>query len=304
MKKNNVQKWVSRGLILKPSKDIWWMYSHVGASCAEVIDKNKIKLYISGRASDNKSRIGCAYIEIGKKIRVIKIDKNPILDLPKKPGFFDTDGILYPYIINFKRKTFLYYCGWMNHKTFTYNCNIGVAIKKNNQYKKYSNYPIIPLDEIDPIGTGSMAIYKVNKNLLRMYYVSFLPWEDNNGSYEPRYYIKIAESVDGIKWKKLNKTALGLQKNEIAVAKPSVYLDNKNINLFFCARGQYYKIYQATSKNGINFLRNKNALLLPSGNWDSQSQTYPYVFKVNNRLIMLYNGNKYGKTGLGFAELI
>ena len=29
--------------------------------------------------------------------------------------------------------------------------------------------------------------------------------------------------------------------------------------------------------------------------------SYPYVFKKDNALIMLYNGNGFGKTGFGYA---
>ena len=304
MKISEELKWVSKGLILKPNKKIWWMYSHVGATFAEVIKNNTVKLYISGRAKDNKSRIGCAYIEFGKEIKIIKIDKNPILDISKKPGFFDTDGILYPYIVNFKKNTFMYYCGWMNHKTFTYNCNIGLAIKKNKRFIKYAKYPIMPLDETDPIGTGSMSVYKVNNNLLRMYYVSFLPWEGSTGKYQPRYFIKIAESNDGFNWKKLNMAAISLRKKEIAVAKPCIYIKNNKVKLFFCARDKYYNIFSASSKDGLNFKRDKKKLIQPFGKWDKNSQAYPYVFNLNKRLIMLYNGNNYGKTGLGYAEFL
>ena len=28
---------------------------------------------------------------------------------------------------------------------------------------------------------------------------------------------------------------------------------------------------------------------------------YPYIIKDNNKLIMFYNGNKFGKTGIGYA---
>ena len=30
---------------------------------------------------------------------------------------------------------------------------------------------------------------------------------------------------------------------------------------------------------------------------------YPYVFEYNDKLYMLYNGNGYGKTGIGLAVL-
>ena len=35
--------------------------------------------------------------------------------------------------------------------------------------------------------------------------------------------------------------------------------------------------------------------------WDSEMVAYPHVVKEDNRLIMFYNGNKFGNTGIGYA---
>ena len=37
--------------------------------------------------------------------------------------------------------------------------------------------------------------------------------------------------------------------------------------------------------------------------WDSEMLAYASVIKQNNIYYMLYNGNYFGKTGFGFAEL-
>lgn len=38
--------------------------------------------------------------------------------------------------------------------------------------------------------------------------------------------------------------------------------------------------------------------------WDSEMLAYASVIKQNNIYYMLYNGNYFGKTGFGYAELI
>ena len=35
--------------------------------------------------------------------------------------------------------------------------------------------------------------------------------------------------------------------------------------------------------------------------WDSEMISYPFVFNNGEDLIMLYNGNGFGKTGFGYA---
>ena len=94
----------------------------------------------------------------------MKISKNPIIDIPKlNAGYFYTDGALYPEVIKFRGRTFINFCGWLNHKTFKYNCNIGLAFKKSGKFKLHSKAPLFKLDDTDPIGTGSMSILKKKK---------------------------------------------------------------------------------------------------------------------------------------------
>jgi predicted GH43/DUF377 family glycosyl hydrolase len=65
-----------------------------------------------------------------------------------------------------------------------------------------------------------------------------------------------------------------------------------------------YKIGYAVSINGINWTRidNKNCLKMTTGEWDSTMAAYPNVIRVDNKLLMFYNGNFFGKDGFGFAE--
>jgi hypothetical protein len=62
-----------------------------------------------------------------------------------------------------------------------------------------------------------------------------------------------------------------------------------------------YKIKSATLINN-EWIRNKEIELdVSSDGWDSEMVAYPYIVKENNKLIMFYNGNKFGKTGFGYA---
>ncbi len=37
---------------------------------------------------------------------------------------------------------------------------------------------------------------------------------------------------------------------------------------------------------------------------DSEMQCYPHVINLNERLVMFYNGNGFGRTGIGYAEYV
>jgi hypothetical protein len=74
--------------------------------------------------------------------------------------------------------------------------------------------------------------------------------------------------------------------------------------MWFAARGERYRIELAESDDGVTWSRS-NALGLTAGPepWESEMVEYPCVFDWNGRRYMLYNGNEYGRTGVGLAAL-
>ena len=139
-----------------------------------------------------------------------------------------------------------------------------------------------------------------------MYYLSCREWIQNNDKLEPTYDIKLAVSNDGINWTPTNKTIIALNENEGGIASFQK-IDNK---AWFSVRGKLsyrdninesYKIKSATLING-EWIRDKEINLdISSEGWDNEMVAYPYIIKENNKLIMFYNGNGFGKTGIGYA---
>ena len=38
--------------------------------------------------------------------------------------------------------------------------------------------------------------------------------------------------------------------------------------------------------------------------WDSEMMCYPHLFKVDDQIFLLYNGNNFGRYGFGAAKLV
>jgi len=60
----------------------------------------------------------------------------------------------------------------------------------------------------------------------------------------------------------------------------------------------------AESMDGINWIRKDNFAgigVSPTG-WDSEMIEYANIFKFDNMYYMLYNGNDFGKSGIGIAQ--
>ena len=73
--------------------------------------------------------------------------------------------------------------------------------------------------------------------------------------------------------------------------------------MWFSSRGDVYRLGYAESADGIAWERlDDQAGLEPaSEGWDSEMVCYPAVCGTEGRRYLLYNGNGYGATGIGYA---
>jgi hypothetical protein len=74
--------------------------------------------------------------------------------------------------------------------------------------------------------------------------------------------------------------------------------------MWFCSRGDHYRLGRARSPNGERWTRDEDAVGLepvPAG-WDGEMQAYPVVLQQADRWWLFYNGNGYGASGFGIAE--
>ena len=136
-----------------------------------------------------------------------------------------------------------------------------------------------------------------------MYYVSGIGWKNPN---LPRYNIKYATSKDGLHWIRKGNIAIDFKnKFENALARPFVIKDKNKFKMWFSSKGHSYKLSYAESSDGKNWHRiEKNIGIGKSQNkneFDSDMIEYASVIKYHDYEFMLYNGNNYGKHGIGIA---
>jgi hypothetical protein len=74
--------------------------------------------------------------------------------------------------------------------------------------------------------------------------------------------------------------------------------------MWFAVRGDRYRIALAESSDGVAWTRSQDlGLTAGSADWESEMVEYPCIFDWKGRRFMLYNGNHYGRTGVGIARL-
>lgn len=269
-------------------------------------DQEFYKIYYSTR--DDQGRSIPMVIEVSKKdFKNYTPPKRIGLDLGK-PGFFDHYGIMPTDIITVDKNTkYLYFIGWSLRKDVPYHNTLGLAISLDDgmTWEKYSDGPIFNSCALEPGFIGTAKVIRRNRKW-EMYYLSCREWIKSGDKMEPIYDIKTSVSNDGIEWVPTNEVAVPLLENEGGISS----FQRVGNKAWFSVRGrtkyrgrseESYKIKTSTLVDGKWIRDNGIDLDVSKEGWDSEMVAYPYIIKEKNKLILFYNGNGFGKTGIGYA---
>jgi hypothetical protein len=299
--------WKKLGQIIQPNPKYSWMSHYAGPSFVRVLD-GRLLVYVSGRDSNNISRVGIVEISIdNEEFNILKIEENPCLEIGQL-GLFDENGASYPWLVEHDNKIFMYYVGWVNGGRSRFQNYTGLAISDDNgfSFKRIKNTPILDRTDKEPFGSGSCCVFKENDKWL-MYYTAFEPWVEKVGNNRPTYNIKRAYSNDGINWERTLEVVVDFKDDsEYVIGKPMLIRDSDTYKLWICCRGLSYRVgYAESTDKGKTYVRKDEivGIDISESGWDSQSIEYAYVFDYKGQRYMIYNGNDFGKTGIGLAKL-
>ncbi len=298
------QVWEKKGLIIEPDTSLWWMQSFAMVPVAEHIGENLFRIYFSGRDVKNRSQIGYVTATVSEgNITVQSYEKEPILTIGEL-GTFDDNGVTPSWVVNKNGVTYLYYIGWNAGSTTRMSLIAGLAISKDagKTFTRNSRAPLLHRTDREPFSilTGPCVI--MDNGRWKMWYVSGEGWIDRD---LPKYNIKYAESDDGIHWERDGHVCLELYANETALARPCILIENDIYKMWFSYKDpkKGYRIGYAESVNGKDWTRfdDESGINTSASGWDSEMIEYSYVFCHKTITYMLYNGNGYGKHGIGYA---
>lgn len=306
-------KWIKKGLIFCTDKQFDWMYSHAQCPTA-VLLKDKIRIYFSARMQTGESLPTFIDVEIDNPHKIIYAHNQPILEKGRL-GTFDENGIIPSYLIETDNGLYFYYAGWSQCKNVPYKNFTGLAISKDGGYsfKKISESPVLTMSSTDPLSaTGPCIVFK--EDLYYAIYSTGINWLEINGKLEHTYLLTYATSNDAINWKGSGKIIIEPENEFMAHCKPTVIFENGLYHLWFSKRGSHnfrntgetsYRLGYAQSQDFICWNRMDNfvGITISDQGWDSEMICYPHIIKAKNKYYMFYNGNGFGKSGFGYAEL-
>jgi hypothetical protein len=299
-------EWTRRGLVFAPDAQAPWIGTHAALPASVDLD-DRHRVFLSSRDRQGRSHIG--YVDFAPDFRrVIEIGPNEVVG-PGPLGSFDDAGVTSSCVVRHDRRLYLYYTGWSLGVSVPFYLFVGLAVSEDEgrTFRKCSRAPLLERSECDPFLTASPWVLH-DRGGWRMWYVSGTGWTSTGAKARHRYHIKYAESTDGVMWRREGTVCIDYASDEeYAFSRPCVIRDNDRENdrymMWYAYRGDRYRIGYAESDDGIEWIRkDANGGLPPSSSgWDAEMVTYPCILRSERGYEMLYNGNGYGRTGVGLA---
>jgi hypothetical protein len=307
-------RWNKKGLIFAAENQYEWMAHHACVPVADRVDDEVLRIYFGPRDRQGRTRTAFIDVEADNPANVIYVHDRPVLDLGKL-GAFDDSGAMPSCIVNHGDEKYLFYIGWNQGVTVPYRNAVGLAVSVDGglTFERVFDGPVIDRTRFEPYFCASpFAI--IDQGTWKLWYASSTGFLEVNGRPEPLYQIKYAESTDGRDWIRPNLTCIDYKVAGEANARPCVIEEHGLYRMWYCYRGsvdyrtnkdQSYRLGYAESADGIRWERLDHLVGIERSEegWDSVMMEYPFVYEHRGIKHMLYNGNGFGSTGIGYAVL-
>ncbi|MBF0318711.1 MAG: hypothetical protein HQL01_02730 [Nitrospirae bacterium] len=300
-------KWIKKGLIFCPDGSLHWAKTHAMVPVPELLTPDILRIYLTFCDDKGIGRLGYIDVSANDVSQVISISNEPLLDIGA-PGTFDENGALTCSVVTLPDKTKMaYYAGFELGHRIRYRLLTGVALSSGGKFQRLRQVPILERSDKELYFRGGpFVVYE--GDYFKMWYVAGSGWIDIDGKPMPVYTINYIESKDGINWPPEGKICIDIgSEEEHGFGRPYVIHENGIYKMFYSIRIKHkgYRIGYAESSDGVLWSRKDDeaGIDVSGSGWDSETVCYAAVITVKGTAYMFYNGNDFGRTGVGYAVL-
>lgn len=304
-------KWKKLGVVWKPDEQLWWAQQYATCPTPLLINDKILRIYLQSRDAKGVGRIGYIDVDPHNPLNVLTIAKKPALDIGE-PGCFDDNGVFQTSIIKVGEKMRMYYVGFEICHHIRYRLLTGVAESHDGgiTFKRLKKTPILERSSKELYFRCGPFVRVGEKGNFQMWYISGSEWEEIDGKMMPVYNLRYMESRDGIHWPEEGEIALELDRNkEHGFGRPYIVKKKDHYQMFYSIRKnnpRAYRLGYAESHDGTHWKQKDEEMGLDVSEegWDSESVEYSAIVDIGEQTYCFYNGNDFGATGVGVAELI
>jgi predicted GH43/DUF377 family glycosyl hydrolase len=271
------------------------------------LDEKRLRVFVGCRDGSGVSRIGFVDLDANDPSRILRVSPRPVLDIGQ-PGMFDDNGVVPCVAVRRGSAIYLYYEGYQLGTKVKFTSFAGLAISRDDG-ETFERWDCVPV--LDRSAEGSLirvihAVLPLADGRWRVFYTAGSKFVTLGTTPRPHYQIFVQDTDDGSKFSPAGLLIVPVEGDEYRIGKPSVLEHEGGYVMLFAkaARTVPYRVGGARSSDSLTWQRAGDELVVePSAEgWDSQMVAYPYLLRLGDRMVVLYNGNNYGETGFGWAE--
>ena len=276
--------------------------SHAANPVVIRIDETTYRIFFNSRDSNQRSSVYSFDFDMKNQSLIPDTLRDQFL-LGNTDGYFK-DGVSLGSHFELDGVYWIGFMGWTNPPYKHWYGKIGrFKLDSNYDFEYMEEKPWFDLSTHDPISLSYPAVY-FNKNVMHVWYGSTLSWDGGNG--EMVHVLKEKVSEDFVHFEDSNRFVEWEMGKSQAFSRPSIVLVNDKFLMAYSVRGNLTK-YQI----GFGIVEENSAVVAhlttfspSSSTWETEMVEYPYLISHNDEIYMFYNGNAYGKSGIGLAKLI
>ncbi|WP_373085377.1 hypothetical protein [Sneathiella sp.] len=297
--------WIKKGRIFVPKGRHPKLFSHAANPLAMPLSKDVFRIYYCGRDAKKRSSVGAFDYDM-KTGRVIEDYEEPIFSTGR-PGSFCESGVSIGNCYRVGTKTYMSFMAWQVPKNAHWYGEIGRFIVNDDMTLSLDqDEPFISCQAFNSISLSYPWVQPADQGGFEMWYGTTETW--NAGNNEMLHVLRRAISSDGQVWEQTDDVLPFALGSAQAFSRPAILKGQDGTqNMWFSYRsgsGTSYRIGHSRFSDGIwSQTPGRPGIDVSQTGWDSEMIEYPYVFEYQDKIFMLYNGNGYGETGIGLAEL-
>lgn len=280
-----------------------------------ILNQQNFSVYFSTRKKEGRyfySDVRLAHLDFSMR----EVSPSPRKQVIERSalGNFDYDGI-FPFhvFLSNSNQILALICGWKRKQSVSIDMSIGIAESKDEglTFSRLGPGPLLTHTLDEPYLVGDPFVYPEGRDVYHLFYISGVNWDSFfSQTPERQYSIMHAYSEDLLTWNRDGKPIIPNRIKNEAQAMPSVvfvagvfhmFYSYRDVNDFRTNRNNSYKIGHAYSKSlhGPWLLSEWRLPEAAPGDWDYEMQCYPNAILKDNEVFLFYNGNEFGKYGIG-----
>jgi hypothetical protein len=304
-------RWEKRGIVFRPAPGSGWGGSGAMLPVPIRLSDDVVRVYATYCDEAGMGRPGFVEVSARDPSKVLRVSDRPCLDIGR-PGTFDENGVVACSVVAVDATTlYMYYVGFELGTRIRYRLLTGLAVSRDGgiTFERVKTTPILERSPAELFFRCGPFVVRDGARY-RMWYIAGSRWADVAGKQVPEYVVKYMESPDGIAWPEEGRVCIDIGgPDEHGFGRPWVMRrPDGGYEMFYSVRRRSvgaYRLGYAVSRDGLAWQRRDNELGLDvsPGAFDAHAIMYSAVMDLEGRRYCFYNGDDFGREGIGLAQL-